>query len=189
MKRKRTRCLMLGGVVVAGGLVAVVPRGPKAVSKIERYMWLQQPRAKYVRTSQYLTMRDGTRLAADMMRLMIDGQMVEEPLPVVWSYFRNHRADEVNGPLVTIIERWLWLVYYFRPDRSGSVESSNDGTLSLQPPDETCASIDFQVDYSMTSGTATRWTAERGGGYGYGDITQFSRLTFLNLKVRRSKAT
>jgi hypothetical protein len=77
----------------------------------------------------------------------------------------------VNGPLVAVIERWLWLVYYFRPDRSGSVKSSNDGTLSLRSPDETYASIDFQVDYSTTSGTATRWTAERGGGYGYGDMT------------------
>jgi len=46
----------------------------------------------YQRTSQYLTMRDGVRLAIDIYRPTRDGALHEEPLPVVWTHHRYNRA-------------------------------------------------------------------------------------------------
>lgn len=47
----------------------------------------------WVRRSRYIEVRDGTRLAADILRPAVDGEPVDEPLPVVWTYHRYHRAD------------------------------------------------------------------------------------------------
>jgi predicted acyl esterase len=37
-----------------------------------------------IKTSQYVTVRDGTRLAVDIYRPAIDGHAVDERFPVVW---------------------------------------------------------------------------------------------------------
>jgi putative CocE/NonD family hydrolase len=49
--------------------------------------------------------------------------------------------------------------YYFDGTTSGSVDSINDGSLSLDMPVTTNGADEYLVDYSTTSGTATRWTA------------------------------
>jgi hypothetical protein len=61
---------------------------------------------------------------------------------------------------------WQWPLpeqkitnYYFNGAFSGSVKSINDGSLSLDMPETTEESDEYQVDYSTTSGTATRWAA------------------------------
>ena len=61
---------------------------------------------------------------------------------------------------------WQWPLpeqkltnYYFDGTKSGSVNSVNDGSLSLVPPATTAGVDDYQVDYSTSSGKATRWTA------------------------------
>lgn len=46
----------------------------------------------YRRTSQYLTMRDGVRLAVDILRPTRNGELHSEPLPVVWTHHRYNRA-------------------------------------------------------------------------------------------------
>jgi len=57
----------------------------------------------WVRRSRYIEVRDGTRLAADILRPAVDGEPVEEPLPVVWTYHRYHRADlREDGSVRTI---------------------------------------------------------------------------------------
>ncbi|MBE7553887.1 MAG: CocE/NonD family hydrolase [Anaerolineales bacterium] len=62
---------------------------------------------------------------------------------------------------------WQWPLpeqqltnYYFDGTKTGSVDSVNDGSLSLVMPETTAGVDEYQVDYSTTSGTATRWTAE-----------------------------
>jgi len=42
-------------------------------------------------TSQYITMRDGTKLAALILRPAQDGKPVSTPLPVIWTHTRYHR--------------------------------------------------------------------------------------------------
>ena len=61
---------------------------------------------------------------------------------------------------------WQWPLpnqkltnYYFDGAKSGSVDSANDGSLSLASPATAAGVDDYHVDYSTTTGTATRWTA------------------------------
>ena len=39
---------------------------------------------RWVRQSQYIMVRDGTRLAADILRPVRDGAVITRPLPVIW---------------------------------------------------------------------------------------------------------
>jgi hypothetical protein len=54
----------------------------------------------YQRTSQYLTMRDGVRLAADVLRPTKGGVVHDERLPVVWTHHRYNRAFFRNDSLI-----------------------------------------------------------------------------------------
>ncbi len=55
----------------------------------------------YQRTSRYLTMRDGVRLAIDIIRPTRNGQLHDRALPVIWAHQRYHRASIVDGRLRT----------------------------------------------------------------------------------------
>ncbi len=55
----------------------------------------------WVRTSQYLTMRDGVKIAIDVIRPAINGKIAEVPLPVIWSHNRYRRAHIQNGKLIS----------------------------------------------------------------------------------------
>jgi putative CocE/NonD family hydrolase len=48
--------------------------------------------SEWVRTSEYVPVRDGTKLAVDVIRPAVDGKPVAEPLPIVLTYERYHRA-------------------------------------------------------------------------------------------------
>ena len=52
-------------------------------------------------TSQYITMRDGTKLAALILRPAQNGEPVSTPLPVIWTHDRYHREG---------IFAWSWLL-------------------------------------------------------------------------------
>ncbi|MDH5468814.1 MAG: CocE/NonD family hydrolase, partial [Candidatus Aminicenantes bacterium] len=45
-----------------------------------------------VRSSLYLTMRDGIKIAIDIIRPAKGGKVAEEPLPVLWTHTRYRRA-------------------------------------------------------------------------------------------------
>ncbi len=53
----------------------------------------------YARTSTYLTMRDGVKIALDIFRPTRNGRPAEEKLPVVWVERRYQRASLRNGKL------------------------------------------------------------------------------------------
>ncbi len=52
----------------------------------------------WLTTSEYITTRDGTRLAVDISRPTINGVVTEEALPVLWTYSRYHRQWEAGVP-------------------------------------------------------------------------------------------
>lgn len=61
---------------------------------------------------------------------------------------------------------WQWPLpdekltnYYFDGTHSGSVKSANDGSLSLASPATTDGADEYHVNYSTTTGKATRWSA------------------------------
>jgi len=59
---------------------------------------------EWVRISQYVTVRDGTKLAVDMYRPSVDGVPVSEPMPVVWSSDRYQRANVQDGQVITKLD-------------------------------------------------------------------------------------
>jgi putative CocE/NonD family hydrolase len=63
----------------------------------------------WVKTSQYVAMRDGTRLAVDIFRPAQGGQPVQDALPVIWAYERFQRAAIVQGQEFTELERFPYL--------------------------------------------------------------------------------
>jgi putative CocE/NonD family hydrolase len=74
---------------------------------------------------------------------------------------------------------WQWPLpqeqptnYYLRGQASESVNSVNDGVLSIRPPTDASGKDDYVVDYITTSGKATRWTNGYGGGFDYPDMTR-----------------
>jgi len=61
--------------------------------------------------------------------------------------------------------------FYFHEGPSGSVKSVNDGILSTKPPSEISGEDNYTVDYTTTTGQASRWDNAVGGGFGYPDMT------------------
>lgn len=49
---------------------------------------------EWVRESVYVPMRDGVRLAVDIVRPAVDGVAVDVPYPVIWTHSRYHRNPE-----------------------------------------------------------------------------------------------
>jgi putative CocE/NonD family hydrolase len=64
---------------------------------------------EWVRESRYITVRDGTRLAADIIRPVRNGAVETEPLPVIWMLHRYLRASLVLGKLKTVVDELPWL--------------------------------------------------------------------------------
>jgi len=64
------------------------------VSEFGRYEGYAEPvYTQWVRESHYVTMRDGVKLAVDIMRPAQNGAAVEKAFPVVWTHSRYHRTQ------------------------------------------------------------------------------------------------
>jgi len=57
-----------------------------------------------VRTSLYLTMRDGVKIALDILRPAKAGKVEQAPLPVIWTHNRYRRAFQAGPRLVTVAD-------------------------------------------------------------------------------------
>jgi putative CocE/NonD family hydrolase len=62
--------------------------------------------------------------------------------------------------------------YFFRSGPTGSIRSANDGLLAaVAPPARDAEAGDaYVVDYTTSTGTATRWANGRGGDFDYPDM-------------------
>jgi hypothetical protein len=102
------------GLVLTLSLVLTAPsalaQGQAKISKLGQYSGYSELRyVEWVRTSQYVAVRDGTRLAVDIFRPAQNGQPVDEKLPVIWVHHRYHRADLSDGKLYTVLDQQPWL--------------------------------------------------------------------------------
>ncbi|MGE5597763.1 MAG: CocE/NonD family hydrolase, partial [Bacteroidota bacterium] len=80
------------------------------VSRPGEYEGYSQPRyGQWVRASQYVTVRDGTRLAVDIFRPAVDGKPATEPLPVIWTHTRYGRVMKFLWRRVDILHQFPWL--------------------------------------------------------------------------------
>ena len=102
-----------GTIVVLMALQPALAPAQTKVSRPGQYQGYSTERYDgYQRTSVYLTMRDGVRLAADIIRPTKAGVLHQEPLPVVWAHNRYHRATIVNGALRTTFGEMGLLLKY-----------------------------------------------------------------------------
>ena len=98
-------CLLLISLAVAGRAQETRPALSEKISAPGRYQGYSQPVYKeWVRISQYVTVRDGTRLAADIFRPSLSGKPAGERLPVILTFTPYRRAaTRPDGQLETMI--------------------------------------------------------------------------------------
>ena len=93
------------GLLLLAGLVITGAGCKSQVSDFGIYRGFSKERyTDWSRASFYLTMRDGVRLAVDVIRPAVDGKAVEIPLPVLWTHARYHRAFKRLGKVLSIVE-------------------------------------------------------------------------------------
>jgi predicted acyl esterase len=84
-------------VIVIGSAPLLAPAAAQTAEKISRpgvYRgYSEAVYNEWVRISLYVPVRDGTRLAVDVFRPAVNGQPVDDPLPVIWTHHRYHRSN------------------------------------------------------------------------------------------------
>ncbi len=89
-------------LVMAVTLMMLVTSGCQAqqtdeekVSRFGEYSGYSEGRFdEWICNSQYIEMRDGVKLAIDVVRPAVDGVAVDEKFPVVWTHSRYHRGPQ-----------------------------------------------------------------------------------------------
>lgn len=105
LKRDRTWALVFCGLVLLSGATLRLASG--RISTLGRYEGYSEAGFDgWVRTSQYVAVRDGTRIAIDIFRPTQQGVLHTESLPVIWEHRRYQRAfiDE-NGAVSSQLDR------------------------------------------------------------------------------------
>ena len=130
----------------------------------------------WVRSSQYVTVRDGTRLAIEIFRPARGSKATEEKLPVVWTHNRYRCAAMDEGRLSTVTDAFDWLLEVLRHgyvvacvDARGSGASFGkfEGMFNLE---------ETQDAYDVTEWLAAQpWSNGNIGMYGrsYLSMTQY----------------
>jgi putative CocE/NonD family hydrolase len=93
------------------------------ISRFGEYKGYSEPAYdSWIRTSQYLTMRDGVRIAIDVIRPAKAGKAAEEKLPVIWSHNRYRRASLHAGKIYSVVDSPLYQSFI----RSGYILANAD---------------------------------------------------------------
>jgi putative CocE/NonD family hydrolase len=118
-------------------------------------------------TSQYITMRDGTKLAALIIRPAQDGKPVSDPLPVVWTHNCYHREVIYGWPWLLDLVKYGYILVSVDARGTGASFGTFRGPFS---PEET------NDAYDITEWLAAQpWSTGKIGMYGrsYLGITQY----------------
>lgn len=91
------------------GIISMQGQKPKRVgyhaSKFGKYVGYSQPLYdEWIRTSRYLEMSDGVKLAMDIIRPAKNGKPIEKPMPVIWNYYAYVRAEIQEGKVVSLVD-------------------------------------------------------------------------------------
>ena len=132
---RRLAPTMLGlAFALASVAAATTQLTAQKISRLGEYSGYSEPIYDgSVRFSQYVTMRDGTKLAVDFIRPTRNGQLHTDPLPVIWTHHRYTRARVRNDTLYTILD---WMPYLPRVMSHGYVVAAVDtrgGGASFRP--------------------------------------------------------
>ncbi len=130
------------------------------------------------RTSKYVTVRDGTRIAVDILRPAYNGDAEKRPLPVIWEQRRYHRASVQGGRIRCQLDRGdhpmrdvgrYGYVYVVADVRGGG--ASFGSRTDPNPP------VEVLDAYDITEWIAQQdWCSGKIGMYGisYGGTAQFT---------------
>ena len=100
----------------------------------------------------------------------IDNGIMEED-PIAYHVMKTPKDHEWRTAQQWPLPEEVPVKYYFHEGPSGSVNSTNDGMLIPEVPEEASGMDEYTVDYTTTSGPATRWDNAVGGGFKYPDMT------------------
>ncbi len=117
-------CLFLIFGLVAAQVPAANAQDNTKISRLGEYSgYSTRKYSEWVRTSQYVTARDGTKLALDVVRPSVNGKVVDEKLPILFIHQRYQRADMVDGKPVTQSSFILFWSYWVA---NGYILASSD---------------------------------------------------------------
>jgi putative CocE/NonD family hydrolase len=166
--------LLLTPIVLLGWFLR--EQGMK-VSQLGKYRGYSRPVYEgWARTSRYLTMRDGTRLAVDLFRPTHNGEPVAERLPVIWAHDRYHRAGIKGGRLIPRPEQEPWLQTVLKHGYVLAVVDVRGGGASFGTCSGPLNTEETRDAYDVTEWLAAQpWCNGRVGMYGrsYLGITQY----------------
>ncbi|KPK69584.1 hypothetical protein AMJ87_10250 [candidate division WOR_3 bacterium SM23_60] len=153
-------------------------------SKFGQYEGYSEPvYDEWVRTSQYLEMSDGVKLAVDIIRPAREGKPVEQPLPAVWVYYRYHRAREKDGKTLSLVDRIPSLQILIKHgyvivvvDARGTGASYGKDDKGPQSP------ADVRHVYEITE-----WLARQ--PWGDGNVGMFGHSYSANIQFRAAAAS
>ncbi len=136
--------------------------------------WSHSPGNKEIRKNEF------DLLAVEQLRWFdywlkgIDNGIMDEP-PIRYHVMEDPGQNRWETAEERPLPQTSSINYYFSPGPSGSVTSVNDGILNTEVPQSESASDPYTLDYSASSGTATRWDNAVGGDFDYPDMTSNDR--------------
>ena len=127
--------LLLAATSACGPRPDAAPAGDLTrVSNFGEYHGYSDSRySEWVRESHYVTMRDGVKLAVDIIRPAVNGVAVAQKMPVVWTHSRYHRGAAPAGAFQASLDPTAKPVPAWRTDSiPPKVNSQVDGSSGLQ---------------------------------------------------------
>jgi len=144
-------------------------RNFKNPKKIVMGAWSHSPRDPDIQKEEFMpTIIEEIRWF-DYWLKGIDNGIMDEP-PIRYHVMNAPKDNEWRTANEWPLPEQKLTKYYFHQGPSGSVESVNDGHLSAEFPSDNSGKDDYEVDYTTTSGTATRWDNAVGEGFDYSGI-------------------
>ena len=110
MRRARTRsaCLVAAGLALLTGTSALAQLTARSGGT---YIVPPEMYSEWTRSSQYVAVRDGTKLAVDIYRPAVSGKPVSTPYPVILEATPYHRVQQTNGQITASnLKAWLPLL-------------------------------------------------------------------------------
>jgi uncharacterized protein len=165
------------GLAVWGAAPSQIAPPAAKVSAFGKYSGYSEPVYDgWVRSSRYVTVRDGTRLAVDLFRPTRGGKVAEERLPVVWTHNRYRCAFKDEGKVITILDVFEWLQDVLRHGYVVACVDTRGGGASFGRFAGMFSSKETRDAYDVTEWLAAQsWSNGKIGMYGrsYLGITQY----------------
>jgi putative CocE/NonD family hydrolase len=144
-------------------------RNFKNPKKIVIGAWSHSPRDPDIQKEEFIPVIAEELRWFDYWLKGIDNGIMDEP-PIRYHVMNAHKNNEWRTADEWTLPDQKLTKYYFYEGPSSSVDSENDGLLSLDLPQNESGKDNYTVDYTTTSGTATRWDNAVGGGFDYSGI-------------------